>query len=86
MPIYSYRCNVCGNEFDEFSLEPQAAEDMSPVCPECESEDTERVISSVRVHAPARRLTGEAEQAEEEAARQVLGQQQLDQSLRSPGQ
>ncbi len=87
MPIYSYRCNDCENEFDEFSFEPQAAEDMSPACPECDSQNTERIISSVRVHAPARRLIPEAENAEEEAARQqVRSQEQLDQQLRSRGQ
>lgn len=87
MPIYAYRCTDCNNEFDEFSFEPQSAEDMSSPCPECGSQDTERIISSVRVHAPARRGTGEIQNAEEEAARQqVRGRQALDQRLRNRNQ
>lgn len=88
MPIYAYRCNSCETEFDEFSFEPQAADEMSPACPECDGEDTERIISSVRVHAPARHTNAEEiRQAEEQAAQeQARSRQQLDRSLRGPGQ
>lgn len=86
MPIYEYRCNSCQHEFDAFSFKPRSADDMSPECPECGSTDAERIISTVRVHAPARRLTPAADDAEEEAVRRQLNEQrQLDQGLRYPG-
>lgn len=42
MPVYEYKCNSCKNEFEimqKITDEPEA------ICPECESEDTDRLIS-----------------------------------------
>lgn len=43
MPIYEYKCNVCEHEFEELVFSAGAE---APVCPECKSPDTERILSS----------------------------------------
>lgn len=41
MPVYSYRCKNCGTEFTE----THAMTAPAPDCPECESEDVQRLIT-----------------------------------------
>ncbi|KAA3665005.1 MAG: hypothetical protein DWQ04_02820 [Chloroflexi bacterium] len=45
MPIYSYRCNDCGHEFD---IRQRMSEDTLTVCPSCDGE-IRRVVTSVGV-------------------------------------
>jgi putative FmdB family regulatory protein len=44
MPLYEYRCNICGEKFEVrrgfFEREKETR------CPKCGSEDTQRVYSS----------------------------------------
>ena len=47
MPIYDYLCE-CGHRFEALVLPGQAA-----ACPECESTELERQISSPAVHSSA---------------------------------
>ena len=44
MPIYEYKCNHCGECFEQlvFSSEGQVA----PRCPACDGSDTQRLMSS----------------------------------------
>jgi len=42
MPMYNYRCKQCGHEFTEV----HGIHDLPPDCPECESEDVQRLITS----------------------------------------
>ncbi len=49
MPIYAYRCNVCGELTDHFAPVDRAPAHV--LCAGCGSEDTRRVISSVAYHA-----------------------------------
>lgn len=42
MPIYEYKCNDCGEEFEELM---SAGSDKNPPCPSCSSENTEKKIS-----------------------------------------
>lgn len=42
MPIYEYRCVVCGVKFEELVLSSKAA---PPVCPECGAEEPQRLFS-----------------------------------------
>lgn len=43
MPIYEYRCTKCGKTFDLLRRFTQTDEDV--ICPECESEQVERILS-----------------------------------------
>src|SRR5436190_14984405 len=45
MPVYEYRCRACDHEFEQLVL-PGRAE---PTCPECQSGDLERKLSSFAV-------------------------------------
>ena len=45
MPVYSYRCKICGYEFD---IRQKFSDDRIQVCPVCEGE-TRRVIHPVPV-------------------------------------
>ncbi len=42
MPIYEYRCNACGHEFEESQ---KMADEPVKVCPKCTEEKVERLIS-----------------------------------------
>ncbi len=44
MPIYEYRCEKCGRQFERIRRAQDA--DAEIECPFCESEDVERVLSS----------------------------------------
>jgi putative FmdB family regulatory protein len=44
MPIYEYRCLKCGEKFEEFRRISEA--DQKAKCPKCQSEETERFLSS----------------------------------------
>ena len=46
MPIFEYRCNGCGHEF-EFLVLPNAP--RTPACPECAGADLEKVLSGFAV-------------------------------------
>jgi putative FmdB family regulatory protein len=47
MPVYRYRCQECGAEFEE----QHRMNDVEPECPECFSEDVERLIMDAPLHA-----------------------------------
>ena len=42
MPTYQYRCNNCGNELE---IVQKMSDDSLTICPKCEKESFERVIS-----------------------------------------
>jgi putative FmdB family regulatory protein len=44
MPVYEYRCEKCGKRFELLRRMQDADRDV--VCPECRSEEVERLISS----------------------------------------
>lgn len=50
MPIYEYSCNGCEHGFELLILGKE-----TPACPECQSEDLERLISLSRVKSEATR-------------------------------
>jgi len=47
MPMYDYRCNECNLVFSEL----QNFDDPLPECPECESEDVKRLITTAPTFA-----------------------------------
>lgn len=44
MPLYEYRCDACGRTFEE--LRPSSEADAAIACPTCESNRTDRKLSS----------------------------------------
>ena len=50
MPIYEYRCKSCAHEFETL-----VRGEMTPQCPECESEELEKLLSLPRVHSEGRK-------------------------------
>lgn len=50
MPLYEYRCRACGHEFEALVRRESAA-----VCPKCEADDLERLLSSFSVNSDVTR-------------------------------
>jgi putative FmdB family regulatory protein len=44
MPLYEYRCRTCGQPFE--MLRKMQDADRGLICPECQSEEVERLLSS----------------------------------------
>jgi putative FmdB family regulatory protein len=44
MPLYEYQCHDCGKEFEKMVRFSEA--DQNPACPDCQSQDTKKKISS----------------------------------------
>ena len=61
MPIYDYRCRGCGQEFELLVLKGTVA-----VCPSCESQELEQMISGFAVSSK------EISQANVKAARRQI--------------
>ncbi|MBW1697944.1 MAG: hypothetical protein JRH18_12745 [Deltaproteobacteria bacterium] len=65
MPIYIYRCRVCGNLFEQLYLSFEQAERKTVKCPQCKAAAT-RDYSTQRFFAPSNPYASElAEDAEE---------------------
>jgi putative FmdB family regulatory protein len=45
MPLYEYRCNECGAEFEKMLRFSEA--DQLPTCPDCQSPQTRKKLSAV---------------------------------------
>jgi putative FmdB family regulatory protein len=54
MPIYDYKCQGCGNEFEAFVL-PQSK--GKPECPSCHSQRLEQLLSAFAVNSEERSQT-----------------------------
>ena len=48
MPTYEYRCKDCNHNFELF-LSYQEYENTSVACPDCGSQDPERIIRPIRI-------------------------------------
>jgi putative FmdB family regulatory protein len=66
MPIFEYKCNDCGNEFEELVFD----RDECPPCPKCASDKTDKLMSAVRsrVGGGAPDMGGDSEPAAAPAA------------------
>ena len=57
MPIYPYRCQDCGHQFDVFTRTVEVREEA---CPNCNSSNTKRVLTSFLANpVKRRRLTAQ---------------------------
>ena len=53
MPIYEFRCKDCGLRFSQFYRHMHGSEEgLTPPCPNCQSDETSRVISTFAVQGP----------------------------------
>ncbi|MGB9730585.1 MULTISPECIES: FmdB family zinc ribbon protein [Calditerrivibrio] len=50
MPIYEFRCNDCGKQFSKLILK----KDDTAQCPNCKSENVEKLISAVSSFSSAK--------------------------------
>ena len=50
MPIYEYACKACDHRFETL-----VRGEMTPSCPECKSEELEKLLSLPRVHSEGRK-------------------------------
>ncbi len=48
MPIYEYRCQVCGKRFNQFWRSFSSVDESQVMCPACGSREVTRLISRVR--------------------------------------
>ena len=51
MPIYEFRCRTCGKVFEK--LRPLSGDDREVQCPECESKEIERLLSTFATSGPS---------------------------------
>jgi putative FmdB family regulatory protein len=47
MPVYEYECGACGHQFEEWQ---KIKDDPIKVCPKCQAEKVERLISQTAFH------------------------------------
>ncbi|GIV77224.1 zinc ribbon domain-containing protein [Litorilinea aerophila] len=82
MPIYEYTCLDCSHTYSHFWPSIRAAgESPPPPCPQCGSEQTERVISQVAVLGALGGLTPSeqaAQRAQEERLAKITPKEQID--------
>jgi putative FmdB family regulatory protein len=52
MPIYEYRCRSCKHEFEQLLLAS-----TTPTCPECRSQELERLLSGFAVSSASTRTS-----------------------------
>ena len=47
MPVYEYRCEACGEGFEQFVRLP--SRQVEPTCPKCGSREVQKAVSLVGV-------------------------------------
>jgi putative FmdB family regulatory protein len=57
MPSYDFRCNNCKKEFSLHFASIKAYETEPRICPNCQSQELDRIIRKVNVAAPSRDFT-----------------------------
>ncbi len=49
MPLYDYQCRDCGQVFEVRATFKQKGQGLHPICPACESTETQQVVSAPMV-------------------------------------
>ncbi len=84
MPIYEYRCQACGEEFEKLSRAFDGGMN-GVICPACDSPEVQRLISppAIRVGGGA---GGETEAEEATPSKPpVFGRKELNEALKNKG-
>ena len=55
MPIYEYRCDTCGREFERFIRPTSEPSPGTPDCPACGGRAVQQLLSSFAVNSAERR-------------------------------
>lgn len=88
MPIYEFECTRCGARFTEFYRQMQSSDEMvPPICPECQSAQTRRLISSFAVQGPAGPDAAEiaAERAQAQRLASITPKEQIEKWRKGSG-
>ncbi|MCB0154375.1 MAG: zinc ribbon domain-containing protein [Anaerolineae bacterium] len=86
MPIYEYRCQSCGQQFEKFfrSMRQVAAEVR---CPACQGNEVQRLVSAAAIHSrPPGSALETAAQESGPAKPPVFGRKELNQALETKKQ
>ena len=78
MPIYEYRCEACGHEFESLILGK-----TEPECPSCQSLDAERLLSLPTVHSSSTRalsMKAAKKRDKAQATERMITQQKYEQA------
>jgi putative FmdB family regulatory protein len=81
MPIYEYQCQQCGHVFSHFWRTIKAAEAAPPPCPQCQSDETRRIVSPVAILGNIGGLTPaekQAQSAQQERLASITPKEQID--------
>lgn len=49
MPLYDYRCSVCGQTFEVRATFKEKEQGLHPICPVCQNEQTTQVVTAPMV-------------------------------------
>ena len=58
MPVYSFKCNECGQKFEKFFFKMTQKE--NPACPKCKSKNTSKEIVSVNTRSSGNTSSSDA--------------------------
>jgi putative FmdB family regulatory protein len=81
MPIYEFRCEACGERFDKLVRTPGQVP-AGLVCPACQSDEVQRLISAPAIHSGGAAGRTGAEEAPAEKP-PVFGRKELNEALKS---
>ncbi len=81
MPIYEYRCELCGTRFEHLLLSHKQTSPI-PVCPACHSTQTRRLFSPPAIHT-AGRGGGNEEEESPPPKPPVFGRKELNEILKN---
>jgi putative FmdB family regulatory protein len=84
MPIYEYRCQQCGQQFEKFfrSIRQVSAEVH---CPACQGIEVRRLVSAAAIHSGPAGSALEAAAAQDSSSTQspVFGRKELNEALQT---
>ncbi len=81
MPVYEYRCELCGERFEKL-VRSIRREPPEVHCPACQGAEVQRLISAPVVHSGGEGGGGEAAEETPVAKPPVFGRKELNEALK----